>query len=187
MSFTPASIEEVRERCNDPNLVSYCSMLVRPGIHAWTVELEYTMFKPDTEANMGFHLATMKWPGDMPLPAGLWCVATFEKRAQIFAEGILWKHGLRKIEQGSIPMVLGGGKQQVFPIKGPNVFYLENHSKGASNVIYTNDPEKQRIAWEHEVKQTQVFFDEHKRWLATPEGKAEADAFWAKHPEGKVE
>jgi hypothetical protein len=172
-------------------MVSYCTMLMRPGVHAWTVELEYTMFKPDTDANDGFHLAIMKWPDDVPPPAGLYAVVTFEKRAQVFAEGILWKHGLRKVRKGYTQMVISGvsGKAVVekFPITGPNVFFLENHSKGAANVIYTNDPVKIRIAHEHEVKQAQVFFDEHERWLQTEEGKAIADAFWKKHPEGHVE
>jgi hypothetical protein len=168
-------------------MVSYCTMVMRPGVHAWTVEVEYTMFKPDTDANDGFHLATMKWPEDIPMPMSLWCVATFEKRAQMFAESILWRHGLRKVSKGFVSMVIGGGKAQKFPITGPNVFFLENHSKGAANVIYTNDPAKIRIAWEHEMKQAQKFFDEHKRWLETEEGKAIADAFWAKHPGGHVE
>lgn len=179
--------EEIQAKCDEPGMVSYCSMLIRPGLHAWSVELEYTMFKPDTDANDGFHLAVMKWPDDVKPPTSLYAVATFEKRAQMFAESILWKHGLRKVNEGFTQIVLGGGKAQRFPLKGPNVFFLENHSKGAPNVIYTNDPVKLRIAQEHEFKQAQVFFDEHKKWLETPEGKAIADAYWAKHPEGHVE
>jgi hypothetical protein len=185
---TPVTLEKIREQCADPNHVSYCGMMMRPGIHAWTVEVEYTQFKPDTDANDGFHLATVRWPEDVPPPIGLYAVIIFEKRAQEFAESILWKHGLKKVREGFVQMVISPkGTTQKFPITGPNVFFLENHSKGASNVIYTNDPVKIQAAWEHEVKQTQKFFDEHQRWLATPEGKAIADAFWAKHPEGHVE
>lgn len=185
--LTLATLDQVKERCADPGLVNYCTMLMRPGVHAWIVEVEYTMFKPDTDANLGFHLALMKWPPDVPWPVGLYSVASFEKRAQASAESILWKHGLRKVREGYVQTMIGGGKIEQFPITGPNVFFLENHSKGASNVIYTNDPEKMWIAHEHEMKQVQVFFDEHRRWLETEEGKAAADAFWAKHPEGKVD
>jgi hypothetical protein len=185
---TAVTLEEIQARCADPDMVSYCSMMMRPGIHGWTVELEYTMFKPDTDANEGFHLATMRWPEDIPPPIGLYVVVTFEKQAQTFAESILWKHGLRKVTEGFVQMMIGsGGRVEKFPIRGPNIFFLENHSQGAPNVIYTNDPVKIRAAWEHEVQQTQKWFDEHKRWLDTPEGRASFKAYWAKHPEGHVE
>jgi len=184
---SPVTLEEIREKCADPDMVNYCAMMMRPGIHAWTTELEYTMFKPDTDANDGFHLATMRWPESVPPPLGLYVVATFEKRAQQFAESILWKNGLRKVTEGFTQVLIGGGKVEKFPLSGPNIFFLENHSKGAANVIYSNDPVKIQAAWEHEVKQAQRFFDEHKRWLDTPEGRASFKAYWAKHPSGHVE
>lgn len=181
------TLDEIRKQCAEPGMVSYCAMMMRPGIHAWTVEIEYTMFKPDTDANDGFHLVTMVWPEGLEPDVGLYCIATFEQRAQEFAESILWKNGLRKVKEGYTQIVINpGGKTEKFPISGPNVFFLENHSKGAANVIYTNDPVKIRAAMEHEFNQTQKFFDEHKRWLETPEGKAIADAYWKKHPEGQV-
>lgn len=167
----------------DPNMVTYCSLILRPGITAWITEIEFTMFKPDTDANDGFHVAIIKWPESVPLE---YCVVVFEKRAQAFAESILWRNGLRKVTEGFTQMMMGGGKIEKFPIIGPNVFFLENHSKGASNVLYTNDPVKLKAAREHEWSQTQKFHDEHKRWLATEEGKATAEAFWKKHPEGRV-
>lgn len=182
------TLEKIREKCADPNHVSYCAMMMRPGVHGWITELEYTMFKPDTDANDGFHLVTIKWPDGVPPPVGLYAVAIFERRAQAFAESILWKHGLRKITEGFVQMVINpGGKIDKFPITGRNIFFLENHSKGAANVIYSNDPVKIQTAWEHELKQTQKFFDEHKRWLDTPEGRASFKAYWAKHPEGHAE
>lgn len=182
--ISPVELEHIRKRCAEPDVVTYCGLLMRPGLHAWTVEVEYTMFTPDTDANDGFHLAYMKWPDDTQLP---YSVATFDKRGQEFAESILWKHGLRKVSKGFTAMVFGGGKTEKFPLTGDNVFFLENHSKGASNVIYTNDPMKIQAAWKHELEQCQVFFDEHKHWIETPEGKAIADAYWKKHPEGHVE
>lgn len=182
--ISAATLDQVKKRCAQPGMVSYCALLMRPGLNAWIVEIEYTMFKPDTDANDGFHLAYVAWPDDCPVP---YCVATFEERAQEFAESILWKHGLRKVNKGFTQVVLGGGKAERFPIEGPNIFFLENHSKGASNVIYTNDPVKIEAARKHETEQCQKFFDEHKRWIETPEGKAIANAYWAKHPTGHVE
>jgi len=214
MNHRIVTIEEVKERVFRPGVVNYIGMMMRPGIYCWTVEIEYTMFKPDTDANDEFHLGTIAWPKDWPPPWNIYCIASFHERAQEFAESILWKHGLRKvapghtivsfggerspeqefpvdieelIEKGSLEFTIGKLASEKFPLEGPNIFFLENHSKGASNVVYTNDPEKLRAAWELELKQAQVFFDEHQRWLQTPEGKAIFEAYWAKHPEGHVE
>jgi hypothetical protein len=138
------------------------------GVLAWMTEIEYTLFKPDTDANEGFHISTVRWPDDVPPPAGIYNVVTFEKRAQIFAESILWKNGLKKVALGFTQIVIGGGgKVEKFPLRGPNIFFLENHSKGAANVIYTNDPVKIRIAHEHEMKQCEPYFEDHKKWLET--------------------
>jgi hypothetical protein len=189
MDHRIVTLDEVKERVFQPNVVNYIGLMLRPGMYAWTVEVEYTMFKPDTEDNDDFHLGTMKWPEDWPLPWNVYLIASFHKRGQMFAEKILWRHGLKKVTPGYVPMALTGGKDkpQKFPLEGGNIFYLENHSKGAANVIYTNDEVKIRAAMEHEQKQAQVFFDEHKKWLETPEGKATFDAFWEKRPEGHVE
>lgn len=188
MSVALADLKEVQKLTDDPNMVTYCCMMARPGLTHWLVEIEYTLFKPDTDANLGFHIATIKWPSDFPVsPSSLYAVACFERRAQMFAESILWRNGLRKVTEGFTLMVIGASEMAKFPIRGPRVFYLENHSQGAGNVIYTNDPAKLQVAHDHEMKQCQVYFDEHKAWLATEEGKAIADAFWKKHPEGKVE
>lgn len=188
MSHRNVTLEEVKERVYKPDVVNYVGMMMRPGIYAWCVEVEYTMFKPDTEANEDYHLGTMAWPKDWPPPWNIYLIASFHKRGQMFAEKILWRHGLKKVAPGHIITALTGEKgPEQFPLVGDNVFYLENHSKGAANVVYTNDQEKIRVAWEHERQQAQVFFDAHAKWLETPEGKAEFDAFWAKRPEGSVE
>jgi hypothetical protein len=176
--ISPATLQEIKELCANPNYISYCVIWTRPGVLAWAVELEYTKFKPDTELNDDFHMSTMKWPEDLKDLGLLYTIVTFHKSEQEFAESLLWKNGLRKVTE------IGPEGVKKFPLSGPSIFFLENHSKGASNVIYTNDPVKLKAAHEHEVAQCQVFFDAHQAWLKTPEGKATADAYWKQHPKG---
>lgn len=179
---SPATDEEIQAVCNDPNNVSYVCMGFRPGIRAWMTEIEVTRFRPGTLRNDEFHMVLMKWPDGVPL---LWLIIIFDKSEQEFAESILWKNGLRKVEEGFTQMVMGGKKGlEKFPITGDNVFFLENHSKGAANVFYSNNPEKMNAAKELEDRQCQVFFDQHTEWLKTPEAEKEIAEYMKRHPEG---
>jgi hypothetical protein len=180
MEIQTATLEELKQICSLPDTVSYCVLMQRPGVAAWAVELEYTKFKPDTDANLRFHLSITEWPHDSDM---MYWIVTFHKSAQAFADAILWKNGLKKVREGHIPAVISGGWIQRFPIKGPNIFHLQNFG---NNVLYLNDPVKRQKAWEHEKNQCQKFYDEHKRWLLTPEGRATQEEFWRKHPSGKV-
>lgn len=156
--------------------------MLRPGFYSWMVEVEYTQFKPDTDANELFHMAVCQWPKDAPLLIG---VISIHKSGQAFADSILAKHGLKRSPPGMVLRMLGGQKRiQDFFVKGPNTCVLENFGK--NNVAYTNDPVKRTEAFEKESELAQTFFDAHKQWLETPEGKAQYDAYWAKHPSGKV-
>jgi hypothetical protein len=178
-----ATIEEVEKVCLQPQYVNYCALWDRPGLLHWMVELEYTKFKPDTDANDDFHLSIMRWPDDVGL---LYAVITFHKKEQEWAESRLWENGLRKVTEGFTQIILGGGKAQQFPLSGDNIFFLENHSQGAANVIYANDPKKREEAHKHEMALCQPFFDEHTKWINTPEGEAIANEYWSRHPEGRV-
>lgn len=182
----PASKEDIIRECSQPDRRNYCSFLMRPGFWAWSVELEYTKFKPDTDANDDFHLMVSMFPEKDPIPQLIIGVVSIDKSGQEFAESILWKHGLRKCDPGLTIKCLGPGGEEDFFLYGPNIFVLENHSKGAINVVYTNDPVKMMAAFAHEQQQVQRFFDEHKAWIKTPEGRAIADAYWKRHPSGRV-
>jgi hypothetical protein len=168
--------------CN-PDYVTYCSLEERPGVRAWMTEIEYTKFRPGTLDNDDFHLAILKWPD------GKWgmryLVICFHRSVKEFAEAILWKNGLRKTEEGTLPVMIGGGEVQRFPLEGYGISFLENHSQGAANVVYSNNPEKMRAARELEDQQCEVFHNAHMEWLKTPEAKASIDAFLEKHPDGQ--
>jgi len=183
---SPATKDEIIRECSKPDRRNYVCLLMRPGFYSWMVELEYTKFTPDTDANDGFHLFWCKWPEDDPVPQLTMGVVSIDKSGQEYAEAILWQHGLKKCAAGTVFTVLGGSSPQQFFVHGPNTFPLENHSKGAENVVYTNDPVKIKAARAHEMAIAQRFFDEHAQWLETPEGKAIANAYWKKHPTGRV-
>src|SRR6266850_4357026 len=167
-----ATRSELIEFCRNPELINYVCLSQRPGFYSWAVELEYTRFKPDTFANDGFHLAFSKWPEEDPIPSLTMAIVSIDKSGQAFAEGILWKHGLRKCKAGYVAVAFDRLGKHEFFIQGPNAFYLENHSKGAVNVAYLNDPKKTEAAWEHEKALANKFMDEHQAWIDTPEGKA---------------
>jgi hypothetical protein len=176
-------VRQIAEVVCNPDYVTYCSLDTRPGVRAWMTEIEYTKFRPGTLDNDDFHLGLLRWP------EGQWgmvyLIICFHRSVQEFAESILWRNGLRKVEEGAAPMMMGGPEGiQRFPMDGYNIFFLENHSQGGSNVIYTNDPVKMRAAKELEDKQCQVFFDAHEKWLKTPEGLASVQEFLKKHPGG---
>jgi hypothetical protein len=199
-------IQQISEVISNPDYVKYCCMEMRPGVRAWMTEIEYTKFRPGTLDNDDFHLAILKWP------EGQWgmryLIICFHRSAQEFAESTLWRNGLRKCEEGAYPMMFGGTEKTVdigeliekgslefkvmgpepkweeFPLRGNNIFFLENHSMGAANVVYSGDPEKMKKARDLEDAQQQVFFDAHEEWMKTPEAKKSMDEYIKKHPDG---
>jgi hypothetical protein len=183
----PSTKDEILKECNRPDRRNYVCLMMRPGFYSWIVELEYTFFKPDTDANDGFHLMLSMWPdNEPPIPALTMGVVSIDQSGQAFAESILYDHGLKAIGPNKAFILVGPHGTEQFFVHGDNTWVLENHSKGAENVVYTNDPVKLKAAWEHEQQQAQRFFDAHAAWLTTPEGEAQFKAYWDKHPEGTV-
>lgn len=171
-------MEDIKRVALDPNNVTYCVLATRLGVNPWLVELEYTKFKPGTDTNDKFHVFIIKWPKDLPM---FTVVASFDKSEKEFAESLLEKNGLRKILPGNVMMVIGPEGTEKFPIEGPNVFYLENRS---GSPMYTNDEKQIDAARAKEHEFCQKFFDEHDRWMQTPEGIKAGDEWDAKHPAG---
>jgi hypothetical protein len=148
-------------------------------------QLEYTYFRPDTPKNEEFFLSVMKWPEDVQM---LWAIVKVPRAYEKAARELLWQHGL-KVGGENDPgqeytfIVIGPEGPQKFPLEGENVFCLENHSKGAGHVAYTNDPEKINAAEEAEKEICKRFRDEHEEWLAIPENYAAAKAYWDSRPD----
>lgn len=177
----PATLAEIQTVVDEPDMVTYYGLLGRPGMYGFMVELEYTKFKPDTDANDDFHMAIVTWPEGIGLK---WVLIIFHQSEQGFAESILWKHGLRRVKEGYVGIIIGGPEgAQKFPIKGPRCFCLENHGP---NVVYTNDPVKMQAAWDHEKQMVEHFFEDHKKWFEDPANQEVIEAYWKKHPEKRT-
>lgn len=174
----PITLEEIKEKCLVPGKSNFAVLAWRVGVNGWMTELEYTHFKPDTEANNDFWLSLMKWPDDSKM---LWVIVTIPSSYEKIALALLWKHGLKTMV-GHTHMAIDSKGPHVFPLQGENVFCLENHSQGGPNVIYTNDPTKLAEARQHERDNICAkFHREHEAWLRTPEGMKEAVAYWKKY------
>lgn len=180
----PATKEKIIEFCSNPDLRNYTFLMLRPGVYSWMVELEYTKFKPDTDANDGFHMFVCKFPELEPIPNLTMCVVSIDKSGQEFAEQILSKHGLKRSPPNQTFALLGPKGREDFFVHGPNTFVLENYGK--DHVVYTNDPVKLKQAHSNELSIAEKYFVEHETWLKTPEGKVISEAYWKKHPSGKV-
>jgi hypothetical protein len=56
---------------------TFCVMAERPGVLGWLTQVEYTWFKPCTDDNDKFWLATLRWPyTEDPKQGLLWMVVT---------------------------------------------------------------------------------------------------------------
>lgn len=175
MSNKPASIEEIALHCRNPELMSYVVLAMRVGVMGFLTQMEYTYYKPDTDKNDQFTLAFMKWPLDATMH---WVIMSIPILDAPKADALLWQHGLKAAAPGFIHMVIDHKGQHEIPIQGPNVRYLENHGQ---NVMYSNDPVKMKAAREHENEWIEKIHADHRTWLNTPEGRAEAEAYWKKH------
>lgn len=177
-------LEEIIKECSDPNWAVFACMGNRIGLSGWMTQVEYTWFRPDTRANEDFNLTLMKWPDDFPIP---WTIVRIPREYEDLAKAVLWQHGLKvggskDPEGGSYTfLMMDHNGTHEFPLFGPNVFCLENHSDGASNVAYTNDPEKIAAANEHEKEIVARYHAEHDQWLK--EHYAKAEAYWASRPD----
>jgi hypothetical protein len=184
-------LEKIVAQCSDPRFAVFVSMWDRIGVKGWMTNLEYVYFRPDTPKNDEFNITIMKWPTTEMM---FWAIIRIPREHEKLAKDLLWRHGLkvcgeRDPEGGPyVPIVIIGGPEpeggiHKFPFHGEHVFFLENHSKGAPNVAYTNDPEKIGLAQEHEEQMIAQYHKEHEEWLAVPENYAAAEAFWESRPD----
>lgn len=186
MGFTHPDLKQIIEECSDPKWAVFVAMWDRVGLKGWMTNLEYVYFRPDTPANLDFYLTIMQWPEHERM---YWAIVRIPREQQGVAHALLWQHGLkvagsRDPEGGPyVPIMIDSKGIHRFPFAGEHIFFLENHSQGAKNVAYTNDPDKIKAAEAHEDTIIQKFHDEHEAWLSVPENYAAAEAFWESRPD----
>mgnify|MGYP001308699587 CR=1 FL=1 len=118
--FAEATTEqEIIKTCQSPDRFNIVCMLSRPGATLFMIKLEYTYFIPGTDANNDFLVWQMSFDG---LPFFLLSIPANKKD---LAYKVAGETGM-KISDG-IPILIGGGTEQVFPVRGDNTFTLTNH------------------------------------------------------------
>lgn len=110
--------EEFASLSKDKSRFFIVVMSMRPNTRVWSMDLEYTHYVPDTPRNDLFSFYQSKWQ-DIH-----WSVISIPIEDRHLAEEMASKHNLR-IADG-IPVILGGEKPEAFPLKGDNVFTIEN-------------------------------------------------------------
>ncbi len=177
-----AAAARLRDACTELGRASFVVMADRPGVQTWAAQVEHTWFRPDTEDNDNFLVCMLRWPYDEEPKNGLlWWIVTIPTAYEDQAMSLLWRNGLQAMV-GKTHIMLGGKeKYQEFPVQGPHVFPLENHSKGAKNVIYSNDPVAMAKARQHERLAVARIAQAHREWLSTPDGWRISHRYWAKH------
>jgi len=111
--------QEIVETCESPDRFNIACMLSRPGANLFMITLEYSHFIPGTAANDDFLVWQMSFDG---LPFFLLSIPASKKD---LAYQVAGETGM-KISDG-IPILIGGGTEQSFPVKGDNTFTLTNH------------------------------------------------------------
>jgi hypothetical protein len=112
----------LQARAADQSRLFLVSILDRIGVQGFSTELEWTHFSPRGSPNDLFDIDLVKWPDPDMVFIVISIPADYRPQAEALAE----KWSLR-IANG-VPLVLTVGRQEWFPIQGPNVWTLENRT-----------------------------------------------------------
>lgn len=116
---------------NNKSKVSFIIQTDRLGSLLFCVKLEHEYFSPRSEKrNSLFEFSIVSWP----LNILRWFVVTIPKEDYNLAEIVANETGMKIAP--TIPLMIYDGKEEIFPMKGDNVYSVENNSK---SIIYTND------------------------------------------------
>jgi len=127
--FTEVTTEQaIIEACQSPDRFNIACMLTRPGANLFMIKLEYTHFVPGTDANDDFLVWQISFDG---LPFFLLSIPADKKN---LAYKVAGETGM-KISDG-IPILIGGGAEQAFPVAGKNTFTLINHPDSPAYASY---------------------------------------------------
>ncbi len=112
----------------DERLIHYACMAARPGFEELSAKLEHTHYKPLTVRNELMSVRALLW-NDIT-----WFVISIPSKEKHLLEDMAGTYGMR-VANG-VPMMFGHNCRMHFPIRGKNVFTLENV---AGHPVYRND------------------------------------------------
>lgn len=111
--------QEFQHLSDDKSRLFVVAMMSRPGAGIFVVDLEYNHFPPGSPKNEEFQMVISKWQGMS------WMTIHVPIEYRGLVEEVAARNEMRLGD--GIPTILGGtnGPQQ-FPVRGDNVFTLEN-------------------------------------------------------------
>lgn len=112
----------------DDHITHFVCMAMRPGFEELSTKLEHTHYKPLTSRNDLMHMRALSW-NDIT-----WFVISIPTEEKNLLEDMAGSCGMRVAD--GVPVMIGHGCREQFPIHGNNVFTLENMS---GHPIYQND------------------------------------------------
>lgn len=130
--FTSESYTEVQQRASDQSKIHLICLANRPSLNYFMTKLEYTYFPPRTPKNAEFDLTFIKWPDEAE--GMLWTMISVPAESLDIVKKTL-EEAKMKIANG-VPILFTGKGEQWFPIRGSNVFSLENST---DHPIYARD------------------------------------------------
>lgn len=157
MQIGDLPLENLQRMADDPTKFHVISQMHRPGVRLFACKLEYTYYPPRSGKNYKFEMSLLKWPEDFPM---LWAIMTVPIEDRPYVEEIAAQCGL-KLANG-IPLVLGGGKEQWFPMKSDRVWSLENTP---DHPVYSNNPAVLKELEEKEDAECMAIFNSDRQKL----------------------
>ena len=144
--MNPTTEEKIQAFVNNTRFVHFLCLIIprRPGVLLFSVKLEYSYFPPNTQKNEEYRLHMINWE-DMT-----WSMISIPEEYSHMAHGVADEVGVR-IADG-IPHTSTDGLKtlRAFPIKGNNVFTIENVKESE---VYVNDSKIiQRLYDEEDVQ-----------------------------------
>lgn len=123
--------KELQRLADDPTRFHIVGDMSRIGVTLFMTKLEYMHYPPRSGKNHLFEFRILKWPAGYPL---IWVIASIPIEDRPLAEALIPDCGLR-LANGT-PIILGGAKEEFFPMQGDRVFSLENSN---GHPIYNNN------------------------------------------------
>lgn len=150
--------KELQRVADDPTRFHIVGDMNRIGVRLFMVKLEYTHYPPRSGKNHLFEFRILKWPANYPF---MWVIASIPIEDRPLAEALIPECGLR-LANGT-PMILGGAKDEVFPMQGDRVWCLENCH---GHPIYNNNQaEIEELRAKQDAEVEDILKNDHQKMI----------------------
>jgi hypothetical protein len=151
MDVKSESYEQIAGLSENKDYFYVVSMLDRPGANLFAVSLEYRYFQPGTVINNSFQMRLVKWPC---MDSLLWYIITVPISYKEICFSVAQECKMRLAD--GVPFILASDREEWFPLRGDNVYTLENQS---DSLIYQGPKGVARAKEEEEQACERIFED----------------------------